>query len=56
MHSPEVMVFDLHVPVPSVKWRNRRPPQWQVTRRRYTCPEEENPLCGEAINPWWRPA
>jgi hypothetical protein len=57
MHSPDVVVFDLHIPVPKIKWK-RLPDQrqWSLDRRRYECREEESPLCGTPIYPWWRPA
>lgn len=56
MHSPEVVVFDVHVPLPRIKWKqSARERRWEWTRRRYTCHANENPLCGEAISPWWRP-
>jgi hypothetical protein len=56
MHSPEVVVFELHIPIPTVKWK-RLPTQrqWAFGRHRYECPEEESPLCGTPIHPWWRP-
>lgn len=57
MHSPEVVVFELHVPIPTVKVKRLLSrEQWAFERRRYTCNAWENPLCGEAIHPWWRPS
>jgi hypothetical protein len=56
MHSPEVVVFDLSIPIPTVKWKRlKSQQQWAFDRHRYTCPEEESPLCGTPIYPWWRP-
>jgi hypothetical protein len=54
VHSPEVMVFDLNVPLPSVRWKSQRT-RWDVSRRHYTCPEGEHPLCGKPMYAWWRP-
>jgi len=57
MHDPMVMVFSLGVPIPRTKWKRAAvQPRWGARRRRYTCPRDESPLCGEAIHPWWRPA
>lgn len=58
MHSPEVLIFDLRVPWPTVRWRRlaQQPSLWQFQRRRYTCPEEENQLCGKPMHSLLRPA
>lgn len=49
MHNPEVVVFDLHVPIPHWWAAYKNEPRWGVRRRRYT--NDNKP-----IYPWWRPA
>jgi hypothetical protein len=57
MHDPYVAVFDLMVPIPRTRWKRiEGKPRWALERRRYSCNAWENPLCGEAVYPWWRPA
>ena len=54
MHDPSVLVFTLHLPIPGSRWKwaNDRPRG--LRRWRYEAPGE--PLDGQPIHPWWRPA
>lgn len=53
MHSPEVVVFDLHLPIPVLRsWPTGLTPRWSVTLRRYTGGKQE----GALVYSRWRPA
>lgn len=52
MHDPDVVVFDLHLPIPVPKWRFEGEPRWELRRRRRTNAEN----LGEPVYPWFRPA
>jgi hypothetical protein len=53
MHDPEVVVFDLKLPIPlRCQWRDARPgkPRWTLGRRTFTNVEH----LGQPVYPWWR--
>lgn len=55
MHSPEVVVFDLHLPIPTFRRRWSGEPEkrrWKASLRRYTGGDHE----GDLVYPRWRPA
>lgn len=53
MHDPDVVLFDLHLPIPRRKYATGDwGPRWRFRVRRRT--NDEN--LGERIYPWWRPA
>ena len=52
MHDPMVVLFDIHVPIPT--WRSKsmsHEPKWGVRAFRRTNPEN----LGEFVYAWWRP-
>lgn len=54
MHDPDVVVFDLHLPVPvEQKWRRGHGPRWALVRRRYSGPTDADRR--KALEPWFRP-
>lgn len=53
MHDPDVVVFDLHLPIPVRSWRSMgREPRWGFHRRRRTNAAN----LGEPVFPWFQPA
>lgn len=51
MHSPEVVVFDIHAPIPIFGHRFHTDPTWGFAVHRRT--NKEN--LGERVYPWYRP-
>lgn len=53
MHDPDVVVFDVHVPVPHLErpFRNDSP-RWGARARRFISPASH---AGQRIYPWFRP-
>jgi hypothetical protein len=54
MHSPEVVAFDVRLPIPiREKWAEAHAPKrWTLGRRTYTNPDN----LGQPIRAWWRPS
>lgn len=51
MHDPEVVVFDVHLPIPWLRKKWEREPDWGIRVHRFTNPEH----LGKRIEPWFRP-
>jgi hypothetical protein len=54
MHSPEVVVFDIHIPIPSIKWKVNNS-KWKFKRRRYNTDGDPHPLNNKPMYSWWSP-
>lgn len=52
MHDPDVVVFDIPVPIPGRRYRTITASGWSFKRRRFT---GTGPKAGTPIDPWWRP-
>lgn len=51
MHDPDVVVFDIHLPIPVRRWKAMGAESNGFRRRRRTNPEN----LGEPVYPWYRP-
>lgn len=55
MHDPEVLVFDLKVPIPVRRWKLRTGQRWGIKRRLWLYTGAPHPKAGTPIDPWWMP-
>lgn len=51
MHDPDVVVFDVPLPIPARLWPDKNA-RWGIKRRLYT---GTGPKAGTPIDPWWMP-